>query len=207
MRLISHGFRPVSGFRVALMSVRFLVVIAVILALLAGQPQAAWATDAADKRRVDIGLKIFRATLAADQALPTKAGPQGKLTVVLFFVDDRPAARGFGRRLEAQGPLADYELQVVLTDDPTLSDFSSDPPAGVLITESRLPPHVLQELQAFSRAHSVVLFSPFEKHVRQGVPTGLFIAARVQPYVNPSALRRSAIELKAFFLRVAKTTE
>jgi hypothetical protein len=50
----------------------------------------------------------------------------------------------------------------------------------------------------------VVLYSPFEGHVERGVPAGIAVEAKVQPYLNLSALQAAGIELKPFFLKVAK---
>jgi hypothetical protein len=168
-------------------------------------PQAQGA-DAAERRRVEIGLKLFRATLAADQALARKVDDQGRLQVVLFFVGDRAAAVRFGETFLAQGALNGYPVRYSLSDHPALTNFVTQPPAGVFITESRVTTEFLKTLQDVCSQYSVVLFSPFEHHVQQGVATGVFIGARVQPYVNEQMLQHSGVELQAFFRQVAKRT-
>ncbi|MBK5970397.1 MULTISPECIES: hypothetical protein [Thiorhodovibrio] len=169
--------------------------------------QDALATGASERRRVEIGLKIFRATLAADQNLQRKLDQQERLAIVLFFAHDRASAERYRQQLEQPGGLLAYRLRVVLSDDPALQERSETPPAAVFITESRLPLADLRSLQAFSARHSRLLFSPFEADVERGVAAGVFIGARVQPYVSLSALRESGVKLQGFFLGIAKTID
>lgn len=188
-----------------------LVVLLLLLALLggllvAGIPDAC-AASGSDKRRVEIGLKIFRATLAADTELRQKLDSRQRLVIVFFYRDDRAAAEGYADKLVQPGGLLEHELRVELSDDPRLQHFAASPPAAVFITEPRLPPGMLQSLQAFCDQRSRLLYSPFEADVERGVPTGLFIGARVQPFVNMGALRASGVRLKDFFLGIAKTTD
>jgi hypothetical protein len=196
-----------SRFRLVGVAARFFTILVLLCGLLGVCAQATHAADAADKRRVEIGLKIFRATLAADVHLERKRNQEQGLTIVLFFTKDRLAAEGYRRKLAQPGGLLKHPLHLVLSDDPTLNEFHKAPPAAIVVTESRLSPGVLHSLRDFSARHSRLLFSPFEADVERGVAAGLFIGARVEPYVNLPALRASGVELQPFFLGIAKTTD
>ncbi len=50
----------------------------------------------------------------------------------------------------------------------------------------------------------MILYSPFEGDVERGVTAGLSIEAKVLPFVNQRTLEASGVELKPFFLKVAK---
>ncbi|WP_200281901.1 hypothetical protein [Rhabdochromatium marinum] len=180
----------------------------ILLVLLGGglmaSGQHVLAASASEQRRVEIGLKIFRATLAADQQLSRKLDPQQHLLIVLFYGHEASAAKRYRQHLAQPGGLLKYSLHIVLSNNPTLSEFSTTPPAAIFITEPRLPLATLQRLQSFSIRHNCLLFSPFEADVKRGVAAGLFIGARVEPYVNAKALQASGLELQNFFLSIAK---
>ncbi|WP_143741987.1 hypothetical protein [Thiorhodovibrio frisius] len=196
-----------SGGRLAAPSVRFCAALALFGIFLAAGVQDATAASAGEKRRVEIGLKIFRATLAADLNLVQKLDQQQGLAIVLFYANDRASAERYRERLAEPGGLLEHRLHISLSDDPALRAFSASPPAAMFITEPRLPLATLQSLKTFSARHSRVLFSPFEADVERGVATGLFVGARVQPFVNSRALRASSISLQDFFLDIAKKTD
>ena len=184
-----------------------LLMLALLGGFFAASVQDARAASESDTRLVGIGLKVFRATLAADSNLGQKLDRQRHLEILFFYRTDRAAAAGYARKLIEPGGLLDYELRAVLSDDAALRDYSASPPAAIFIAESRLPLTDLQSLRAFCERHSCLLFSPFEADVERGVATGLFVGARVLPYVNAEALQASGVRLQAFFLAIAKTTD
>jgi len=194
---------PAGALTTARIQLTLLAVILCTVLLSSASAQA----GAEEHLRVAIGLKLFRATLAADLALSTKTDSQGRLLIVLSFATDEARAKRHQRKLMAQGGLLDYPLRVVLSSDPTLSAFEATPPAGVLVTERAFSKPSLQHLQDFCNRHARLLFSPFESHVEHGVASGLFIGARVQPYINLPVLRASGVRLKDFFMQVVKPTE
>jgi hypothetical protein len=161
--------------------------------------------DSDEDRRVRTGARLFRALLAADLALESKARPDGVLHVLVY----RRNPKGAQEVIELIAPAGDAEqgrirglaLQVEATD--ALPAGSDVHPAGVFLATAPTGEE-LDRLVRWSIAQHVIVYSPFEGHVERGVTAGLAIEAKVQPYVNLSTLEAAGVELKPFFLKVAK---
>ncbi|GAB6042187.1 hypothetical protein [Endothiovibrio diazotrophicus] len=154
-------------------------------------------------RRTTIGIKLFRTTLGADTSIEEKRGPDGRLTLILYYTHDRDRAEELAGRLTGAGEIRGLPIEAVLSDDPSLAAFEEKRPAAVFITEEPVGGG-LGRLIDFARRHRILLFSPIRGHVEEGVAAGLFIAAKVRPYVNPHSLEASGINLRSFFIRIAK---
>src|SRR5262249_46453671 len=77
-------------------------------------------------------------------------------------------------------------------------------PAGVFLASAQNPGDLAQLIRWSTDAH-VVLYSPFEGDVEHGVAAGLAVEGKVQPYLNTGALQAAGVEIKPFYLKVAKT--
>ena len=75
--------------------------------------------------------------------------------------------------------------------------------AAVFIAEP-LRREAIGALIRFGVERHVIIYSPFEGDVEQGIAGGLSIEAQMRPFVNTAALRASQVTLKEFFLKVAK---
>lgn len=175
-----------------------------VFALGLGLASASARADSQDDRRVRTGARVFRTLLLADVALARKAGADGTLDIAIYSGDAtgadevapliRPdtvagATRGSGppmriRRVDTLG-----------------SDMR--PPVGLFLA-SPLAGSELDRVIQWSIRHQVILYSPFEGDVERGVTAGLSIGAKVLPFVNQRTLKASGVELKPFFLKVAK---
>ena len=157
------------------------------------------AADSYDERRTEAGLKLFRALLAADLDLKSKADSEGRLHVVFFYTDDHRRAE------ELSKEFGKLELPTVLESSPdaTFAPYEARPPAGIFLVQSP-DSRALAAIVKFGIAHHIVVYSPFEGHVESGVLGGLSIEAQVRPYLNLTTLKASNIAIKDFFLRVAK---
>jgi len=161
--------------------------------------------DSADDRRVRAGARLFRALLAAEVEVESRAAPDGALHVVVFG-DDKPLMREVTDLIAPGGDVAgsairDLPLQVVSID--ALPDLDKARPVGIFL--ATVPSDAqLEALIRWSANAHVVLYSPFEGHVERGVAAGIAVEAKVQPYLNLTALREAGIELKPFFVKVAK---
>lgn len=159
-----------------------------------------------DSRRALIGIKLFPSVLSADQEIQSKAGPDGRLHLLLVYRDNKLATEQLAERLAGlkdgvQGmPLAPEVIQ-----SSALVDYHDRPLAGIFLAERQ--PDQLDEVISYARARQVILFSPFQEDVERGVASGLYVSDRILPYVNPTALRGANLQLKSFFLEVAKRHE
>jgi hypothetical protein len=159
--------------------------------------------DSYDERRVRTGARLFRSMLAADTGLERRRDADGSLHVLLYASDARLGAE-IGALIAppdaAKAGVRGMPVTVLASAQLPSGDAV---PAGVFLAS--LPSdEQLDRLIAWSIAHKVIVYSPFEGHVERGVAGGLSIEAKVQPYVNLGTLRASGVELKPFFLKVAK---
>ncbi|MCP4901148.1 MAG: YfiR family protein [bacterium] len=170
-----------------------------------------WA-DSYEDRRLRTGARLFRSLLAADQGISEKTGDDDQLLILFFFKGDRREAEILAdtafNQADSQTPvkIRDYPVRVEFIDDPAFQNHQQDIPAGIFLVDS-LPEKDLQAIIGFAVDNHVVLFSPHEGHVEKGVLGGLVIEAQVRPHVNLKAARDSEINIKEFFLKVAKVTE
>lgn len=160
--------------------------------------------DSQDERRVRTGARLFRALLAADMDIDRRVGAKGWLDVGIFATraEDADAlsrlmvpADAPGQALVRGHPMRVRRMQ-------TLIDAETAPAAVFLAT--RLSDAELDQLIDWSRRQRVLLYSPYEGDVERGVMAGLSIEAKVVPYVNQSALTAAQVQLKPFFMKVAK---
>ena len=165
-------------------------------------------SDDFTERRITTGAKIFRALLAADVDIERKAGTHGKLRLCLLYIDDTGNAEKAAATLISRGDPRIRKLRVHV-DTLSLSEciaHDKGPIAGIFLTQ-QLNEEQLQTLTAFANARHLVVFSPFEGDVERGVQSGIAVEARVRPYLNTNALRNAQVQLKPFFMKVAKAYE
>ena len=163
--------------------------------------------DSDSDRRIAIGIKLFRTMLAADLGLKEKTDNRGKLVLALFYRKDQGRAARLAEKLAVKGAIRELPISVVVTDDPGLNGFRDRFPAGIFLTERPRRKETLDRLVSLGKRHGVIVYSPFEGHVEQGVTGGIYITNRVQPYVNTRTIGESGIRIKKFFMKVAKEYE
>lgn len=169
-----------------------------LLALLAAPLLA----DVYQDRRVEAGLKIFRALLAADLDLDKKTVEDGKLLVLFFYTDDARRADELGKSFGTD-PIHGKPVAVEQGADSALAAYASRVPAGVFVAQAPSAAS-LRSLVAYGIQHHVIVYSPYEGHVESGVLGGLVVEAQVRPYINMTTLGASHLNLKEFFLKVTK---
>lgn len=170
-----------------------------------GLASAAVQADSYDDRRVRTGARLLRSLLEADLGLEQRLRDRGQVAIwvvassdsrltdllaLLAPAGDAAPVRLLGRRLHAE-----------VIAQPWVSQQPA--PAAVFLAQ-RLDAAAFEQLRDWSIRERVILYSPFEGDVERGATAGLAIEARVQPFVNMGTLEASGIELKPFFLRVAK---
>jgi len=158
--------------------------------------------DVYQDRRVEAGLKIFRALLAADLDLEKKTAGDGKLVVVFFTMDDRRRGEELAKSFGGD-PIHGLPVSTELAADAALAAYEARPPAAIFVAQAP-PGEALRSLVRFGIAHHVIVYSPYEGHVESGVLGGLVVEAQVRPYINMTTLAASHLNLKEFFLKVTK---
>lgn len=173
-------------------------------ALLTGLLGAPLDADPAEQARVQTGMRLFRALVAADLGLDGKTLDGGKLLVVFLYTDDARRADELARAFAGAGAaLAGHPLLVETSADPRFAAYGKRVPAGVFLTQAPGQAQ-LRDVVQFGIARRVIVYSPFEGHVEKGVLGGLSVEAQVRPYVNLRTLTASQIALKEFFFKATK---
>lgn len=160
--------------------------------------------DSTDDRRVRAGARLFRSLLAADIALENKAAG-GRLRVLIYSTDARSAAEVGNLVAPADSPEAARirDLPIETVTSASLPTGEAPLPAAVFVA-TRPSSAEVDSLVGWSIANHVIVYSPFEGDVERGIPAGLAVEAKVQPFLNLRTLQAAGIELKPFFVQVAK---
>jgi|CXWL01.1.fsa_nt_gi hypothetical protein len=158
--------------------------------------------DTYDERRIRQGARLFRVLLAADVGLEKKVAADGQLQVLVYGADVELATQ-IGELIAPPdaAPIRGLPLKIAHVD--ALPDKPSPAPVGLFLIE---PPsgEDFDALVRWGIANHVIVYSPFEGDVERGALGGLSIEAKVLPYVNLNTLEATGVELKPFFLKVAK---
>ena len=169
-----------------------------------------FADNTYDERRAQVGVRLFRSLVAADLDLAKKLTPDGEVLLYFLHKDDADAAGSVEVMLDDGNRLVIRKLPVV-TRTVALTELHPDTtqtsvPAGVFITQ-RLRNRDLQTIIDYGMEHGVIVYSAFEGDVERGVLAGVSIQARIEPYLNRNTLENSNLNIKAFFLKVARQYE
>lgn len=195
--------RPLPARRLAaLAAARRVALVAAVLALSFGA--VAVHADSYDERRIRAGARLFRTMLAADTTLESRAAADGSLEILVYGPRGGAASADVASLIAPPDP-AKSALRgrpVSVRESATLP-ADGERLAGVFLA-AKPGDAELERLVRWSIAERVLVYSPFEGHVERGVGGGLAIAAKVQPHVNLTTLEAAGIELKPFFLKVAK---
>lgn len=161
--------------------------------------------DSEQDRRSEAGIRLFGTLLAADVDLAKKTAPDGSLLLLIYYANDARAAESLAKslRLTPSGEprkLGGLPVNVLTTSDATFAGLA---PAGIFLAQPP-PAATLKSIIQYGIARRIIVYSPFEGHVENGVAGGLSIGAQVKPYINAATLQASQISLKAIFMKVAK---
>lgn len=162
---------------------------------------ASVSADSTDERRVRAGARLLRSLLAADVKLEHKAS-DGRLRVLIYSTDARGAAEVAALIAPADArTIRDLPVETVIS--PALPTDRAPLPAAVFLA-TRPSSGEIDSLVRWSIAHHAIVYSPFEGDVERGIPAGLAVEAKVQPFLNLTTLEAAGIALKPFFIQVAK---
>lgn len=161
--------------------------------------------DAYDDRRALVGLNLFRTFLSADPLLARKVS-DGCLRVVMLFVDSQRSADDMAERLRTSLQKGVADQPVCVTSEP-LSQLHTDQHNAAIFVSERLNDDERQQLVQYGIRQRIAVFSPFEGDVERGILGGISVEASVRPAINRTTLNASGIELKSFYLSVARIYE
>ncbi|WP_323813528.1 YfiR/HmsC family protein [Cellvibrio sp. NN19] len=163
--------------------------------------------DTFNDKRAYVGLKLFRTLVTADQQLAQKTNNKNELLIYLAFASNDSAALDYQQSLtETMPKVRELNVNIKTISLAQLQSQTAEKPAAIFIAQ-QFNAAELEQLVSYSIQQKIILFSPFEGDVEKGVLGGLSVEARVQPLINMHTLDKSGVEIKSFYLKVAKQYE
>jgi len=162
--------------------------------------------------RINIGLKLFRAILAADLDIKSKKSTHGKLPVLIIYKDNSNKGKRFADNLlmlgrkSGQAQIKNIPIDVKYISYQTFLVEQHSLPAGIFLVE-KMSIDELQPIVDYGIKNHIITYSPFDGDVEKNITAGVTIGARVRPTINMNTLNESDIQIKSFFLKVAKKYE
>ena len=177
------------------------------LALLACFSGSSFASDSFSERRTQVGLKLFRTLVSADLNIASKSNGEGELPVVLVYANDQAQAAELQQQLQSDfNAVGNVPVRIDIGSLSTLLASDENKPAAIFISQPLKAPE-REALVTYSVKREIILFSPFDGDVEQGVLAGLSVQSTVRPLINQHTLERGRYRIKSFYLKVAKHYE
>ncbi|MCY7295830.1 hypothetical protein [Alteromonas sp. a30] len=190
----------------------WMMVLCVCVCCLTFSPLPAYSADGTldnQSGRLRTGLKIFRSMLLADREIGKKVNQDDETDIVFIYHSNISKAKHYARsfvrmgRLENKGQIKGSHVKVHLVQHLDLVKEVSLKPAAIFLVDPLIEDRV-KSIVDYGIAHGIITFSPYEGDVENGILGGLFTTSRIHPYVNINTIEKSKVQIKPFFLKVAK---
>jgi len=162
--------------------------------------------------RINIGLKLFRAILAADLKIKNKVDGDKKLPLLLIYKDNSNKGKKYTKDLLALGKknglaqIKNIPIQVTSISYQSFLNGEYDKPAGIFLLD-KLSTDEITPISFYGINNQLIVYSPYDGDVEKNITAGLSIGARVRPIINVKNIKSSNIKIKPFFLKVTKKYE
>ena len=158
------------------------------------------------QRRAEVGLKLFRTFVNSDMKIENKA-QDNQLLIILTYANDQEIAQQHQQKLQsAFSSVNRIPVIIQAANLQQLLQQSNPKPAAIFISQP-LNDDERKILVNYSIEQSVILFSPYQGDVEQGVLAGISVQATVRPLINMSTMEKGGFHIKSFYLKVAKQYE
>ncbi|AUM14270.1 hypothetical protein [Ketobacter alkanivorans] len=158
------------------------------------------------QRRADVGLKLFRTFVTADLDIESKA-QEDQLLVILTYANDASTAQEHQQKLQSTfTSLNNIPVIVRAANIQQILKQTNPKPAALFISQP-LNDDERKTLVNYSITQGVIIFSPYEGDVEQGILAGISVQATVRPLINMHTLQKGKFHIKPFYLKVAKHHE
>ena len=159
--------------------------------------------ETSEDRRAWVGIDLFPSLLAADKDITEKKGDHGYLILGLVYSDRKALAEEIGRYMEKVGYIRGIPIKVEIIRTSSLEKATAL--AGIFLCEPVT--NGLDQIINYVKKEHIIIFSPFWGDVERGVSGGMLISDKITPYLNLKSIKQSKIQIKPFFLRIAKKYE
>ena len=151
--------------------------------------------------RLKIGKSLLPAIIAANKDLVSFLDKDNSLTVYIVYQDNNILATALENEFSRSTGIQKYSVKYKSISHIELMQNPSVKAAALFLVEPAR--ENLKQIINLSFKTGTILFSPFKGDIERGVATGFQVTDKVLPMVNLTSLRRSRVNLKAFFLRIA----
>ena len=160
------------------------------------------------KERIQASVKYFRVILTAELEIEKKKTEDGKFLVYLVGSPKSKSMEMVAKTLSPKGGLKIRQTPVEIqkTGYPLTEEQLDRGPAAIFITNNLSKDDIALVMQ-YGIEKNIVVFSPFEGDVEKGVTAGMAVGARVLPYLNATAMKKSNLTFNPMLLRIAKSYE
>ena len=179
---------------------KLLVALLVCTQVVFGVTRTAYAQET-DERRISVGIKLFPAVLAADKQIARKA-ERGFLRILVVYDNDKSNADRIADGIYEVKSIKGMPFSIDVRHHDELSKINNASYAAIFVAQN-LYAHT-NKVVAYGVEHRIITFSPIKGDVEAGMASGFFVSDQIRPYVNINTLADSKIELKSFFIKVAK---
>lgn len=107
---------------------------------------------------------------------------------------------------QAKGHIKGLPIQVKAMSYKEFLVIKPENLAGIFVLD-KFNKNQLTPIVKYGIENSRITYSPFDGDVENNMSAGLAIGARVRPFVNMETLNKSKVDIKSFFLKVAKKYE
>lgn len=172
-----------------------------LFVMLCGSITSAFAQEF-DERRLSVGIKIFPAVLAADTQIFEKA-EEGFLRILVLYNNDEEYARQVANALHEIKSIKGIPVVIEIKSFSDLTGNINTRYGAVFVSQNLFSK--IDKVVAYGIHNKILTFSPIKGDVESGVASGFFVSDQIRPYINQRTIEDSEIELKDFFVKVAKS--
>ncbi|MDO3387896.1 hypothetical protein QWI17_18775 [Gilvimarinus sp. SDUM040013] len=172
-----------------------------LLCLLLSLPSQSLVADSFSDRRAHVGIKLFRTLLAAEQNVTSDAGDD----IYFVYVTDQTLAEQHALQFNESTAYSGTPPAKTIALD-AISHTKNFTPRALFISQ-KLNSNELATVVHYTIEQHIISFSPYEGDVEGGVLGGLSVEATIKPLINITTLESSGIDIKSFYLKVAKRHE
>lgn len=157
--------------------------------------------------RYQVALKLFPRIVATDQHIREKLSKNGKICLLIYYIDKKKRARKLMQILADDIPrIGKRDIEYRYTNQLDKYAASDKLPTAIFLAEP-VNKSELKRLTEYAQKHHRLIFSPFEGDVERGIAAGIYISNKITPYFNKQALITADINLHQSLLSVSTQYE
>lgn len=163
--------------------------------------------DAKQERRLSISVSIFPRIVAVDEGLESKLDENNNIHLAVIYYDDSSKAIDIASKMTQKiSNIAGKNIVVESIKYSELLKNNAPRITGAFLVEP-VNADIRNQLVRYFTRQGILLFSPFEGDVENGVMASIFIGSKIRPYFNISSIEKAGIKLKSAIIGVSKLYE